>query len=114
MIRVFALLLLVAPACASSSTRTAAPTRDELRPADIKAGMASVRADVTHCNELHREPGFVEVKVAITGEGTVARAEVVGQRAGTPAARCVEQAVMHARFRSSGSPINVKYPFRFE
>ncbi len=81
---------------------------------DIKAGMSTVKGRVAQCNDQYKTPGMVEVKIAISGDGQVTSAQVTGKFAGTPAGACVEKAVKSAKFRKSGTPMTVKYPFQFQ
>jgi hypothetical protein len=58
---------------------------------------------------------MVEVKIAISGDGSVTSSQVVGKFAGTPAGACVEKAVKNAKFKKwAGPSLSVKYPFMFQ
>ena len=74
-------------------------------------GLNAVRPSVQACYERYQVPGTAMVNVVIAKSGRVSSAQVTGKFAETPTGRCVEQAVMTARFPASDG---FRTPFPFQ
>jgi hypothetical protein len=94
-----------------SLTAVASEPPGPLTKSAVVAGMSIVKPLVARCHERHRARGLVFVQVDISERGVVTSASVEGGLAGTPAARCVEDAVLTARFPPSDRGLRTSYPF---
>lgn len=91
----------------SASNLPDAPSRS-----DVTSAMRSVQSNVQSCGQ--GKTGVAQVSVSVSGSsGRVSSAQVGGAFAGTPAGRCIANAVKGARFpKFKRSSFTFVYPFR--
>ncbi len=82
-----------------------------LTAADIKAGMARIRAQVQACG-AEGETGVVKVQVVVSGGGQVTSV-TVQETPGEALGKCVAKAVRRASFAKSAKGATFTFPFSF-
>jgi hypothetical protein len=90
----------------------AKPSKKELTPRDVRAGMDSVKKRAQACYDKLGVTGTVPIKAVVAPSGKISSVVAKGSFAGTPTGACVAAAVEHAGFPAwDGPPMTINYSF---
>jgi hypothetical protein len=102
-------------ACGGGPDGTAGPTPLPEQPTseEVKAAMDEAGKEAAACFDRYGVPGTADLWLEVAGQdGAVKNAEVHGELADTPTAKCVQAAAMKAKFpRFQRATMQIHYPF---